>query len=473
MEHENAAPASQVGRTPGSAADALVGPTVVHKDAPGATGGSRADEGVRPTSRSAGSSRERLVKRAIRSAAVLLVLAAAIGLGAAGFSRLQKSREAAALPTAPARKGDFSVIVRCRGELKARRSVTVNAPVNVPELRIVWLAPTGSSVKEGEPIIRFDQSAVKQQLQEKEAALKQAQAALDQAVAQARVTAEQNKIDLAAASYDVERAKLEVSKAEIVSALQAEESRIDLGLAEKKLNIQDANNKLSETSNEAKIASLTRARDKAKDERDLAQFRLEQMEIKAPISGWVNYLQNFSQGWANAKPFKVGDQAWPGAALAELPDLESLEMEGKIEEIDRGRIAQAQQVVVRIDSLPEITFPGRLVQLSPMTVMGWEWPPTRTFRGYARLDKVDARLRPSMNGAMDVVVNRITGAISIPAKALFTVAGKPTVYVAQDGAYVPVWVEVLARNPDEVAVKGLSQGASVALVEPESKERRS
>ncbi len=413
------------------------------------------------------------MRRSLRWVSILFALTAAIGLGIAGVLRLQRARADATLPTAPARKGDFSVIVRCRGELKARRSVTINAPVNVPELRIVWLAPTGSSVKAGDPVIRFDQSAVKQQLQEKEAALKQAQAALDQAIAQARVTAEQNKIDLATATYQVERAKLDVSKAEIVSALQAEESKIELGLSEKKLNIQEANNGLSETSNAARIASLTRARDKAKDERDLAQYRLDQMEIKAPIDGWVNYLQNFSQGWANAKPFKVGDQAWPGAALAEIPDLSSLEMEGKIEEIDRGRIVTNQEVRVRIDSLPEMTFPGKLAQLSPMTVMSWEWPPTRTFRGYTKLDKIDERLRPSMNGAMDVVVNRIPGAISVPAKALFTVAGKPTVYVAREGRYEPVWVEVLARNPDEVAVKGVAEGTAVALVEPESKERQS
>ncbi|HWR54633.1 MAG TPA: hypothetical protein VN428_26225, partial [Bryobacteraceae bacterium] len=61
----------------------------------------------------------------------------------------------------------------------------------------------------------------------------------------------------------------------------------------------------------------------------------------------------------------------------------------------------------------------------------------------------------------------------IPAKALFTVNGKPTVYVEQDGGYKPVQVEVLARNPDEVAVKGLAAGAKITLVEPEKKERPS
>ena len=39
-------------------------------------------------------------------------------------------------------KGDFLVIIRCRGELKAARSVSVYAPI-VPQLRIAWLAPSG------------------------------------------------------------------------------------------------------------------------------------------------------------------------------------------------------------------------------------------------------------------------------------------------------------------------------------------
>ncbi len=406
------------------------------------------------------------MKRVLRWAAALGLATMMLALAASIANRMMRAQARTSLPTAPARQGDFSVIVRCRGELKAQRSVQITAPVNVPELRIVWLAPTGSSVKAGDPVIRFDPSAVKQQLQEKQAALQQAQAALDQAVADAHIAAEQSKLDLADAAYQVERAKLEVKKAEFLSALQGEAMKIDQGVAEEKLRIQQAKIKLDETSNEAKIASLRRARDKAKDELDLTKYRLQQMERTAPIAGWVNYLPNYSQGWMNAKPFKVGDQVWPGAALAELPDLASLEMEGKVEEIDRGRVSLDQDVRVRIDSLPEVAFPGKLATLSPMTVMSWEWPPTRTFRGYGKLNSVDSRLRPGMNGAMDVVVQRIPRAVSIPAKALFTVNGKPTVYVAAAGRYDPVQVSVLARNPDEIAVSGLHAGANVALVAP-------
>lgn len=410
------------------------------------------------------------MKRWVRRIGVMLVVLSA--LGAAGFAawRMRKAQAAESLPTAPARKGDFLVIVRCRGELKARRSVQVNAPVNVPELRIVWLAASGTMVKENEPIIKFDPSSAKQQLKEKEAALKQAQAALDQAIAQGRLAGEQDKLELADARYKTERAKLEVSKAEIVSALQAEESKIELGLAEQKMGLEAAKGKLNDTSNEAKVASLRRARDKAKDEVELTEYRLSQMELEAPITGLINYLPNNSQGWINAKPFKVGDQVWPGAAVAEVPDLETLEMEGKVEEIDRGKIAVEQQVRIRIDALPETTFPAKLEQLSPMTVMGWDWPPTRTFRGFAKLEKLDPRLRPGMNGAMDVIVNKIPNAIAVPVKALFTLGGRPVVYVAEKDGYRSVQVDVLARNPDEAAVQGIPGGVNLALVEPDKKD---
>jgi HlyD family secretion protein len=395
-----------------------------------------------------------------------LTIALLVSIAAgAGVYRLRQVQAAGTLPVAPARQGDFSVIVRCRGELRARHSVQITAPVNVPSLRIVWQAPPSGAVKEGDPVIRFDPSSTQQQLQEKDAALKQAQASLDQAVAEARITAEQDHRDLSTARYDVEHARLEASKSEIVSKLQGEESRIDLGLSEQKLRVQQATVDLHDTSNKAKIASLTRQRDQAQSDVDLTKARLSQMELKTPLSGVVMYMQNNSQGWMNAKPFQVGDQVWPGGVVAEIPDLATLEMESKVEEIDRGRISVGQEARVHIDSLPELTMPADLIAISPLTEQSFEWPPTSSFRGYGHIRLPDPRLRPAMNGNMDVIVKRIPNAISIPAKAVFTRNGKPIVYVAEKGRYRAVEVELLARNPDEVAVKGISAGAMVTLVE--------
>ena len=315
----------------------------------------------------------------MKRAAWILVL---IGLPAAGVW-LWKARQVQAkadLPVATARKGEFQVIVRCRGELASTSSVQLVAPVNIAGLQIAWQAPQNSEVKEGDVVIRFDSSLAKQQLLEKQAALKQAQATVEQAISQERITSEQDRLDLASAKVDVEKARLEVSKQELVSKLQGEESKIDLGLAEEKLRVQEATNDLHKTSGAQKIGSATRLRDKAQEEIDVTNDRLAHMELHAPSNGVVVFLNNNSQGWINAKPFKVGDSVWPGSVVAEIPDIRTLEMKAKLEETDRGRIVPGQDTRILVDSFPEKQFPGKVSSISPLVEQSFEWPPARNFR---------------------------------------------------------------------------------------------
>jgi HlyD family secretion protein len=394
------------------------------------------------------------------------LLAAVVIAGAAGgFYRLRHVQAAVNPPTAKARQGDFAVIVRCRGELSVSRSAPLIAPVDVPDLKIVWLAPPGGHVKAGAAVIRFDPSSANQQLTEKSEALRQAQATVDQAVAQARITAEQDKLDLAGARYQVERAKLEASKQAIVSRIQGEESQVDLEAAEEKLRVAQATVNLHQKSDESKVASLTRQRDKAQADVDLAKRWLGQMEMRAPIEGVIVYHLNSTQGWVNRQPFKVGDHVWPGAPLADIPDLTTLRMEGKLDEVDRGRVTDGNQALVHVDALPEQALTASLSSISPLIQMSYEWPPTRTFRAYAAIEKPDARLRPEMNGSMDIITSRIANAISIPGRAIFTRGGKPVVYVSLKDGFHAVEIRILARNPDEVAVGGIPANSVVSLTD--------
>ncbi len=396
----------------------------------------------------------------------LAVLAAA----ALGVSRLTRVDASVALPVAAARKGDFLVIIRARGELKSARSVTIYAPI-VPSLRIASLSPSGEPITRGQLAVKFDSSASEQQLQQKEAALRQAQATVDQAIAQAKITEEQDKSDLADSRYTVEKARLEASKTEIVSRIQGEEDKIDLGMAEEKLKVEQATVDLHVASDRAKIGSAARLRDQAQNDVNITRSRIAQMEIRAPIAGLLIFLTNYSQGWIDAKPYKIGDNVCPGCPIAEIPDLSTLEMEGKIEEIDRGRIAVGQNVNVRVDALPELSIPAKITQISPLAELSREWPPSRSFRAHAPIGRA-ANLRPGMNAGMDIVISRILNAISIPAKALFTRAGKPIVYLARNGRYRAVEVQVLARDPDEVAISGIAAGALVALADASRQEAK-
>src|SRR5215469_16181752 len=241
----------------------------------------------------------RRIPRSLIKAAIWLVILSALAAGAYGFYRLRQT-QGAAIPVAPARKGEFLVLIRARGELKAGRSAEIYAPV-VPSLRIAWLAPAGEPIEKGEIAIKFDSSAAEQQLQQNDAALRQAQATLDQQVAQAQITAEQDKSDLADAQFTVEKARLEASKTEIVSKIQGEEDKIDLGMAEAKLRVEQATVDLHAAADRAKRGSLTRLRDQAQNDVDITKSRIDQMQLRAPLSGILTFASNYSQGWMNVK----------------------------------------------------------------------------------------------------------------------------------------------------------------------------
>jgi HlyD family secretion protein len=399
----------------------------------------------------------------IRVNLVILLLAGSV----IAVLQLWRSTPLGELIAAPARRGDFRIIVRCRGELIAPLSIELTAPGNVPDLEIVWEATAGSDVKVGETVIRFDGSRPQQELEKKTAALKRAQARLDQAIAQARIAADQDKMDLSTATSDLERARLEASKKAIVSRIQGQESAIDLGLAEEKVKGRRVAIELHNKSDEARIAWLQRLRDQAQSEVSLTQRLLERMEVRSPVKGVITYLPNYSQGWINAQPFKVGDHVIPGGAIAQIPDLSTLQVESKVDEVDRWRIALGDSVLVRVDAFPGKVLTAKLVMITPLTEQSFnEWPPTRSFRARAQIKDADPRMRPGMNSEADIVHTNIPNAVIIPAKALFTIRGKPVVYLKVYGDYRPTNVEVRARNPDEVAVEGIAAGSVVALAEP-------
>ncbi len=403
------------------------------------------------------------IRGVVRSFVLLLVL---VGSGMA-IREFRKTKQVSDLPVAAAHRGEFLVLIRCRGQLQAHHSRQLSAPLDISDLQIVWLAPAGSEIKKGQALIRFDPSRTEQELKDRKSILDQAQSTLEQVIALSRITEDQDKLDLSTARYNVERAKLEASKQAIVSKIQGEESRIDLGLAEQRLRVQEAAMVTHRTAYESRISALERARDNAQRLIELAQSHLALMELKSPLNGVINFMPNYSQGSLNAQPFKVGDHVAAGQILAEIPEMSTLEMDSKVEEADRGRIAPGTRALVHVDAFPEKVVRAHIASITPLTEQSFnEWPPTRSFRAYAALENPDPRMRPGMNAAVDFIEKRIADAVSIPTKALFTITGKPAVYVKDGAKYLPTFVQVSARNLDEVAVTGIAGGTIVALAEP-------
>jgi len=130
------------------------------------------------------------------------------------------------------------------------------------------------------------------------------------------------------------------------------------------------------------------------------------------------------------------------------------------------------EVTVDVDAFPEQKIKAKLSSISPLTEQSFdEWPPTRSFRAFSTLTHPDARMRPGMNAGAGIIERKIANAVSIPARAVFTVSGKPTVYVKGERNFSPVAIVIQARNPDEVAISGIKSGTAVALVQPAESAR--
>ena len=404
--------------------------------------------------------------RAVAALVISASVALAVWVGMLQFDRAEGSE----LPIAPVRSAEFVAVIRTRGQIQAERSLPIYAPL-VQDLRIAWMAPASERIEQGAPMIRFDSSTAERDLIQRRGAAERARANLNQAIADAEAAAEHDQRDLVDARLGVELAQLDTADSDFVARLDAERGRIDLRVAQQRQRQLEAEVAQRAASRESKIASLRRQLEAADAWVNIVESRIERMELRAPIGGFAIYAENRTSLAAQVsggaqQPYRVGDQVAGGMTLAQIPDLASLLIDSTVEEIDRGRMRVGQEVIVRVDAFPELSITAFLTAISPLAEMSLD-SRGRSFHAYAALGtKGDPRIRPGMNGTLDIVTDRIPKATIIPSEALFTKNGKPTVHVMAGDGFQATEVEVLARNPDEIAVKGLATDARVALVDP-------
>src|SRR5579864_719369 len=398
-------------------------------------------------------------------AAILVALSGALW----GAARL--SRRGPTVPTIEVKRGEFLDSLQFHGEVKALKSVTISAPAEAGDLQIVKILPEGTAVKPGDVVVEFDKTKTEQDLAQFRSSLKSAEAEIGQAKAQARLTEEQDKTDVLKARYDVEAAKLEASKQEIVSKIEGEEAKLKLADAEQKLREAETKQKSDQNLNKSTIESKQQASEKAKYDVARAERSLAQMAQRAPSAGTISLLQHW--GGSGMVTYRSGDRAWPGAAIAELPDATTLRITARVDETERGRLAPKQPVTVQLNAIPDRQFTGHVEQISAIASLDFNsgWPITRNFNLEVGLDQTDPRFKPGITGEVTVVVDKVANAIILPAQALFQKSGQNVAYVWRGGEFEERAIEVGRRSGDKIVVaKGVSAGDKVALRDPTVKE---
>lgn len=381
-------------------------------------------------------------------------------------------RSASSIPkisTAIVRSGEFVDYASVNGQIQAGKSVIIAAPFQAGDLQILKIVSNGSMVKKGDMIVQFDASTLQQSLAQDETALKSAVAEIQESRAKARLKEEKDLTDVMKARYDAESAKLDASKHEILSKIDGEEAALKLADAQQKLKQAEAQMQADKASDAADVQSKIEKRDQALYKVHQTQESLAKLVLRAPAAGMVTLLDNFQFFTGAPGPFKPGDHAWPGAEIAEIPDLSTMEISARVDETERGLLQVGQAASVRINALPDREFKGRISSISELASTDFSagWPFPRNFTMDIALKDRDPRLRPGMSANVRIAIDRVSNGIIIPANALFHKNGRDIAYVLQGSKFKASTIGVARSGGGQVLIaSGLQPGQRVALQDP-------
>jgi membrane fusion protein, multidrug efflux system len=150
----------------------------------------------------------------------------------------------------------------------------------------------------------------------------------------------------------------------------------------------------------------------------VAQKALGDSVLVAPFDGIVSL-----------RHAQAGERVALDAKVVTVVDLSRLQLEAAVPATEIGRLQVGQPVAFRVDGFGEQSFAGRIDRISPATVSG-----SRSINVYAVIDNPQGVLRAGLFAQGAVSLERIEGALVVPASAVREEIGRNSVYALVDGA---------------------------------------
>jgi HlyD family secretion protein len=380
----------------------------------------------------------------------------AVALLAAGcFSGYRTEADAKALRV---RRGTFASDVVITGELRAARGEELAVP-HLPQWQttIKWIAPDGAEMKKGERVVELDNSTFSTNLDAKRQAVAQAQQELQQKEAEWKADTLDKQLDVERKRADYDKTKLDASvPREIVSARDYNDRQIKFKRAEVELAKAIDVLKSQRTSVKADGDNLRLNLQKAERELSIADRAINELILRAPRDGIVVIRDHPWEG----RRLQEGDPVFIGLALAQFPDMSSLQDEADLADVDDGRIGAGMAATIVLDAYPNMSFPGRVASISAVAQESSRTSLRRAFHVIVALDRLDAtRMRPGLSSRVVVHAMRQPNVLLAPRAAIDFSGAKPR---ARLGSGKAVDVILGACNAQECVVKsGLSEGETL------------
>jgi len=405
-----------------------------------------------------------------RWVALLAIIAAGAGLSAWYFAPAGKTDDSAVI--ARVKNGDFHVVVTSAGELRAKKFVQIQGPLNMQQAEI-WqtkissLVPEGTVVKEGDVVAELDRSGIAAKLAEISLALQKAEAQLTQAQLDSTLNLATAREDMKTMELSLEEKRLIKEQAAYESPSIKRQAEIDYEKATRAL-AQAKTNYVTKTQQAiAKMAEVGSDVQRQRNKLAIVQEVLGNFTIKAPSPGMVIYVKEW-----NGKKKGIGSQvnAWD-PTVATLPDLGQMESLSYVNEIDVRKIAAGQKVTVSLDSDPTKKLPGTVTAVANV---GEQRPnaDSKVFEVKILLAQADTTLRPGMTTSNAIETNTVKNALYVPLEAVAVDGTTPFVYKRDGTRVTKQQVETGLANENEIVIaKGLERDDRVMLTAPADRDK--
>jgi HlyD family secretion protein len=298
-------------------------------------------------------------------------------------------------------------IVRLKGTTEAVEARAILAPLlsgqQVHTLTIIHLATGGVRVKKGDVLVEFDRQDQLREFVDKQADY---QKLVDQvAQEQAKESAAQAKdeTELKTAEDALTKAQLELRRSEIVSRIDAEKNQETFEEAKATYDQLRETFDLKRKAAQAAIRILEIQRDRTHETMMHAQANADLMQIHSPLDGVVVLNTIWKQGTMGE--VQEGDQIRAGVPFMQVVSPSIMQVRVLANQQDFPSLAVGQAAKVRLDAYPDMVFPAKLDQISPIGEGGDFSSKLRVFVVIVAIQGNDPKLMPDLSAAVDVNVS--------------------------------------------------------------------
>jgi HlyD family secretion protein len=361
-------------------------------------------------------------------------------------------------------KREFVRSVRLSGTVEAVESTTVAAPrlsgPSASSLVITKLVRGGTTVHPGDLLVEFDRQTQITNALDRRAEFNDLEQQIRKRQAEEAAARAHDESEINQAESGVSRAELEMAKNEMIPKIEAEKNTQALEQAKAKRDQLRKTFELKRRAAQADIRILEIRRDKAANAMKMAETNASRMEIRSPIGGLAVIRTMWkSQGMAE---ILEGEEVRAGVPVVDIVNPSKMRVRVRVNQADINDLRVGQPVQVGLDAYPDLSFGGRITQISPIAVTSSLSPKVRYFVMLADLDGSHEKLMPDLTASLDVELARVADALVVPRDAIRYDGSRTTVRVRSGSSAEEREVTVGSISAHEAVVTaGLQEGAVI------------